>query len=53
MECKDCVYYRYESDVNYSYCSKPDCVVFPDKCDSYYSKQDAKDDAKYGHCDKY
>ncbi len=53
MECRGCVYYRYESDTNYSYCIKPNSVEFPEECNSYYSIEDAKADAKYGHCDKY
>jgi len=53
-ECSGCVFDYYESDTNYRNCQHPDYnIEFPDHCPSRYSKDDAKADAKYGHCDKY
>ncbi len=61
MDCSGCVYYRYEEDTNYFYCTNEkqefEGQVFvlqgDDACKLRYSIEDAKADAKYGHCDKY
>ena len=53
-ECGGCVFDYYESDTNYKTCKHPDFnIEEPDYCPGYYSQEDAKADAKYGHCDKY
>ena len=53
-ECWDCIFYYYERDTNFKLCKHPDYDVNkPDHCPGQYSKDDAKADAKYGHCDKY
>ncbi len=57
MNCQGCVYYRYESDTNFDYCTKDKGEEFDlereTPCDDYYAVEDAKADAKYGRCDKY
>jgi hypothetical protein len=56
MNCQHCVYYRYESDTNFEYCTKHDTSeVAPSfgSCPDYYNQDDAKADAKYGGQDRY
>ncbi len=61
MNCYGCVYYKYESDTNFSYCSNPnqefigqeECINGDSDCYLYYAIADAKADAKYGQRDKY
>jgi len=56
VNCQHCVYYRYESDTNFQYCVKPPFDLERmelEHCPDYYNQDDAKADAKYGHCDKY
>jgi hypothetical protein len=56
MNCNGCVYYRYERDTNFKYCTLHDASeVDPSfgSCPDYYNSEDARNDAKYGHCDKY
>ena len=50
----DCVYDYYEYDTNYGECRHPDFdTENPDHCPGYYSKEDARADAKYKDSDKY
>ena len=52
--CSGCVYDYYEPDTNWGECKHPDYnEELPDKCPGYYSKEDAKADAKYKDRDKY
>lgn len=61
MECNGCVFYRYEGDTNFSYCTNEKqefegqgaFLKGDADCELYYSIEDAKADAKYGSCDKY
>ena len=61
MDCQGCVYYKYESDTNFSYCTNPkqefEGQIFVlqenDSCELRYAVDDAKADARYGHRDKY
>jgi len=56
MNCQGCVFYRYESDTNFKYCIKTPFDLErmeQEECPDYYLIEDAKADAKYGHCDKY
>lgn len=54
MDCWNCVKNYYESDTNYSECTDPEYEEGWEKnCPHFYSKEDAKADAKYGHCEKY
>jgi hypothetical protein len=57
MECQGCVYYKYEVDTNFAYCAKGKGQEFDQEnevpCEDYYAVEEAKADAKYGHCDKY
>ena len=50
----DCVYDYYEYDTNYGECRHP---YFdpekPDHCPGYYSREEARADAKYKDRDKY
>ncbi len=57
MDCQGCVYYYYERDTGYKTCENPkfedSWLEGPDDCPHWYSREDAKADAKYGHCDRY
>jgi len=49
----DCVYDYYEEDTNYGECRHPDFdPEKPDHCPGYYSKEDAKADAKLSRIEK-
>lgn len=50
----NCVYEYYEDDTNWWECRHPDYDEdWECPCEHHYDKQSAKDDAKYGSCDKY
>jgi len=54
--CSDrgCVYDYHEDDTNYGECRHPDFdPENPDNCPGYYSKEDARADAKHKDKDKY
>uniref|UniRef100_A0A6M3KW64 Uncharacterized protein n=1 Tax=viral metagenome TaxID=1070528 RepID=A0A6M3KW64_9ZZZZ len=59
MNCQGCVYYRYEADTNFKYCTcvnqelQDQSINGYEACHLYYSIEDAKVDAKYGSMDKY
>jgi len=61
MNCQGCIYYRYESDTNFSYCTcanqefigQEQCINGDFPCLLYYSIEDARADNKYGHKDGY
>ena len=46
-DCISCVFCRYELDTNWAECLHPDFDPDkPNECPGYYSKDDARDDAK-------
>jgi len=59
MQCWDCVHNYYESDTNFSECTHAEASeemtdqAAVDECPHYYSKADAKADAKYRFSEKY
>jgi len=50
MDCSECTYWVYEKDTGLGYCKIDND---PQNCDRFYSKTDAKNDAKYGNKDRY
>jgi hypothetical protein len=56
--CDGCRWYEEEPDTNSGWCKRPG-DEYPDfprimyHCKYYYSKEDAKNDAKYGDRDRY
>ncbi len=51
MNCRECTHYTYDRGTGLGDCDldKED----PEVCEDFYDRQTAKDDAKYGSCDKY
>jgi len=53
MTCRDCTNYLYDPETGLGDCMKDHEELDPDTCPDFYDKQTAKDDAKYGSCEKY
>ena len=52
-DCISCVFCLYELDTNWSECQHPDFdIEKPDNCPGYYSKEDARYDAKVRFAEK-
>ena len=50
---ENCEYYDYDTETGFGHCNHPDWEEDQTICPGEYSKQDAKNDAKYSKEDRY